>query len=423
MPLLYCCKNNICHLTAVTRPGCGAERERVESTFSPALEGDKDDNRSWTAGVAILVRDSLGMARWTAGLQEPVTQFLDDGIAGIVTLLDGVAIAIASGYWFSSQGLKKCNHKLFSVVCQFASATTLDVIVGGDFQVEPALAQSLECFAMSGLVLKAADRSKNTCTSKFGGRCIDWFLMSASVGAAINQIVVRKKAFTRPHSPVSVTFKPRLSLLKKLVMDAPQKLPIEPIIGPLKPLPVAWNAGKWVRAAVQSARCDPSSDNADQALAEAYTASANLWEAEIRRITGAHTTTRKGLRRVTFPRMVWRPLEAKHWAQYGVKPGATVNTVTKFSTAILSFRQGHQVTEDCQSEDLIKLREEKLLLLDRLKQIALPWVSLWKNVVSGQGEEEDFQQMEKARLEELDECEVTARECIDMALKQNAIET
>ena len=47
------------------------------------------------------------------------------------------------------------------------------------------------------------------------------------------------------------------------------------------------------------------------------------------------------------------------------------------------------------------------------------------------GEEEHFQQMEEAQLEEagmqvsaeLDEWEVTARECIDMALKQNSIET
>ena len=100
-----------------------------KALFSPALQGDKDDSRSWTAGVAILVRDSLGLARWTAGLQEPVAQPVDDGIvpgrlvAGIVTLLDGVAIAVASGYWFSSQGLKECNLRLFSVVCQFASAT------------------------------------------------------------------------------------------------------------------------------------------------------------------------------------------------------------------------------------------------------------------------------------------------------------
>ena len=71
------------------------------------------------------------------------------------------------------------------------------------------------------------------------------------------------------------------------------------------------------------------------------------------------------------------------------------------------------------------------MLLDKLKQITLAWVSFWKNVVSGQGEEEHFQQMEEAQLEEagtqisaeLDEWEVTARECIDMALKENAIET
>ena len=37
----------------------------------------------------------------------------------------------------------------------------------------------------------------------------------------------------------------------------------------------------------------------------------------------------------------------------------------------MSLRQGHQVTEDCRHEDVIKLREGGLLLLDKLKQITL----------------------------------------------------
>ena len=95
-----------------------------------------------------------------------------------------------------------------------------------------------------------------------------------------------------------------------------------------------------------------------------------------------------------------RLVEARHWAQYAVRRGATASSVTKFNTAILSFRQGHQVTEDCRHEDLIKLREGGLLLLDKLKQITLAWASFWKNVDSGQGEEEHFQQMEEVQLEE-----------------------
>ena len=71
-----------------------------------------------------------------------------------------------SGLLFSTQGLEECNLRWFSVVCQFASATTTDVMVGGDFQAEPALAQNLECFTVAGL-------------------CIDWFVMSASIGAAV----------------------------------------------------------------------------------------------------------------------------------------------------------------------------------------------------------------------------------------------
>ena len=96
-----------------------------------------------------------------------------------------------------------------------------------------------------------------------------------------------------------------------------------------------------------------------------------------------------------------------------------------------SFKQGHRVTEECRHEDLIKLREGVLLLLDKVKQVTLAWVNLWENVDAGQGEEEQFPQMEEVQLEEagmqvspeLDEWEATARECVDLALKQNAIET
>ena len=87
-----------------------------------------------------------------------------------------------------------------------------------------------------------------------------------------------------------------------------------------------------------------------------------------------------------------RLVEVRHWTQYHLRRGATASSVTKFSTAILSFRQGHQVTKDCRHGDLIKL-------LDKLKQITLAWASFWKNVDSGQGEEEHFQQMEEVQLQ------------------------
>ena len=49
----------------------------VVALFSP---GRQRRQPQLNCGVAILVRDSLGLARWTAGLQEPATQFSDDGI-------------------------------------------------------------------------------------------------------------------------------------------------------------------------------------------------------------------------------------------------------------------------------------------------------------------------------------------------------
>ena len=55
------------------------QKKGWKAFFSLALQGDKDDSRSWTAKVAMLVRESLGLACWTAGLQEPATQISDTG--------------------------------------------------------------------------------------------------------------------------------------------------------------------------------------------------------------------------------------------------------------------------------------------------------------------------------------------------------
>ena len=59
-----------------------------------------------------LLGDCLGLSRWTAGLQEPCIESNDEGqvagrvMSGVVTLLDGSAITVASGCWYSSQGLE-----------------------------------------------------------------------------------------------------------------------------------------------------------------------------------------------------------------------------------------------------------------------------------------------------------------------------
>ena len=108
-------------------------------------------------------------------------------------------------------------------------------------------------------------------------------------------------------------------------------------------------------------------------LAEAYRASASLWEAEIRRITGAHTTIRKGLRRGMFrgQESVVRGLCVKqtqrelaacvaarsmghgcslawwrltgHWAQYAVRQLRAPSQNYRRCTS-RALGKGHQVT-------------------------------------------------------------------------------
>ena len=297
----------------------------------------------------------------------------------------------------------------------------LDVIVGGDFQVEPALTQNWNVLRCQAWCSRLQIEAKPHATPSVGAAVDQICCTEGSIHATAQACLCHLQATP---SSRNLSWMPRKNCRSNPLLD--------------KPLLDAWNAGKLVWAAVQSARCDPSWNNADQALAEAYSASANLWEAEIRRITGAHhdsqrlapcdfhqdgveTSTQENKARtgsivcdtqvygmgalppgrkktkrelaascVTTRSMEWalsRLVEARHWAQCAVRRGASTSSVTKFSTAISSFRQ---VTEDFQSEDLIKLREGGLLLLDKLKQITLAWVSFWKNVVSGQGEEEQL---------------------------------
>ena len=52
-----------------------------------------------------------------------------------------------------------------------------------------------------------------------------------------------------------------------------------------------------------------------------------------------------------------RLVEAKHGAQCAVRRGATASSFTNVTFAFPSFKQGHQVTEECRHEDLIILRE------------------------------------------------------------------
>ena len=259
-------------------------KERVESPLFSCVAGRQGRQPQLDCGVvAILVRYSLGPAGWTAGLQEPLTRLLDDGIvpgrlvAGIFTLLDGVAIGgrpvgTGSRARDSRNVISDC-FQLFANSRQQPRWMLLLVAISRLSQLSHRTWNVLQCQAWcSRLHIEAQSHAPPSLEGvvSIGFRC------RRGVGAAVDRILVRKEAFTRPHSPVCATFKPRLSLLKKLVMDAPQKLPTEPTIGPLKPLPCCLEWRKMVRSAVQSARCDPSWDNADQALAEAHRALANL---------------------------------------------------------------------------------------------------------------------------------------------------
>ena len=113
-----------------------------------------------------------------------------------------------------------------------------------------------------------------------------------------------------------------------------------------------------------------------------------------------------------------------------MRRGATASSFKKFCTAVLSFRQGHQVTEDCRHEDLIKLREGGLLLLDNLKQITSAWDMSGKTRTLAKGKKSYFNKWRNSSWRKLG-CKSQPRvgrvrsPLVDVStwLRQNAIET
>ena len=112
MPQLCFCKN-ICHQTAVDEDRAMVPKERVESPLIPCAAGRQGRQPQLDCGSG----NSRTRFAWSGPLDcrgartcHPV--FVGGivpgrSVAGVVTLLDGVAIAVASGYCFSSQGLKE----------------------------------------------------------------------------------------------------------------------------------------------------------------------------------------------------------------------------------------------------------------------------------------------------------------------------
>ena len=128
----------------------------VESPLFPCVAGRQGQHPQLDCGCG-----NFGAKfTWsTERLQELVTQFLDRGIvpgrlvAGIVTLLDCVAIAVASGYWLSSEGLKDVISDCF----QFANSRQQPrwmLLLVAICRLSQLSHRTRNVFAMSGLVLK-----------------------------------------------------------------------------------------------------------------------------------------------------------------------------------------------------------------------------------------------------------------------------
>ena len=210
--------------------------ERLEKSFSPTLPGEKNDSRSspcQSPHGLDSVHSQLAGPMHGSGRRVSCCKPLH---FRVMTLLDSSAI--------SGQGLTDCNLSKSAAVRRLAMQTKFEMIFGRVFQSEPSLAQKLTCFNEAGLTIKSAEGDKTTCTLKHGKRCIDWFRVSASSGADIDAIqIIRTDAFARPYSPVTVSLqKTQVARMKKLVVDAPAKIPRKLLIGPLKTPPNARRA-------------------------------------------------------------------------------------------------------------------------------------------------------------------------------------
>ena len=256
-----------------------------------------------SAGVAVLAREHVGL-RFPDGDMDPIAS--ESRALHVVVDIEGwPPVHVFSMYLHVSEHLSRRNIDIMAKVG--ARAKTLEhFIIGGDWNMWPSMVE-LSGMTRSTLGSIAAPTSGiPTCDTGEATSCIDFFMLSDSVGKLLAGDKVDTAWAPSPHRPYAIQLKRDAGQAKQLVFRAPPGLARERVIGPLVQGP-AWDLplGLATKALVDARGDDLLAAKASLDLAWKHFA--NHAEMEVMAATD-QATIKKGLR-AAVPRTIFADIK------------------------------------------------------------------------------------------------------------------
>ena len=250
---------------------------------APAQPGK---GKGTSGGVMVLAREWIGLSK-----PDDVPSLISPGraVAARVEFPGFPPFLAVSLYLYTGQALEEPSLSLMQQVGEVAAASSLPVIVGGDFQACPQDIASLGFHSKLCSRILSPKGDMGTCRGGSGSfSCIDYFVCEGNLSKALCSVEVDLSVEPRPHRPVVASFRTGVADRSCWVFKPPPAIPKSRVYGPL-PRPPAWEglagALRGLRSAVGSG-CSRPSTRQKGLLDEAYSTWARLAEIELEGITG-----------------------------------------------------------------------------------------------------------------------------------------
>ena len=252
-----------------------------------------------SGGVAI-----LSTSRPDIGVTDPSLppEGLEHRLLGLRLKLPGLEpFLVVSAYLQAGAGMGQYNRDVLATIARWQEEAKLPILIGGDFNVPPALVVGSAFTTRSSTQVFSPNVS--TYRTAKARTTIDYFIVSRCLSNKIHGCNVLEGFPLKPHLPVSVAF--RVGQLEWVpVLDMPPKLPTEVPFGPRRE-PLDWRelAGRVEEAHAYVTNYSGSQWESVQALDQVYSDFVVAFEEQICQLTDVPKRQRSGRGRP--PRIRW----------------------------------------------------------------------------------------------------------------------
>jgi len=262
--------------------------------------GYRTEQGGRSCGVGVFVRKELGLRAPKAG------HIVSRGraVAGVVDFKERSWL-VASIYLEVGTGMGKLNVEVMAKLGATIAEEGLHWVAGGDFN--QAARSVIETGFLARAAAKAWAPTRPTCITGRSSSIIDYFIVCSELASVFDKAVVHNDMDTSPHRPVELIAKEGFTRAKKLVLDTPERLPVDRMIGPVNEKNIVdWSGPLAAVAAARRFAETASLQEADAAITQAYSSFADSMETEVAALAGQEL--KRGGRRSMLPKLVERPV-------------------------------------------------------------------------------------------------------------------